>query len=45
MTLATILQGRVDAVFSVTPETLVREVVALLADHRIGAVPVSRTTR
>lgn len=40
MTLATILQQRSGEVIQVTPDTPVRTVVALLADHRIGAVPV-----
>lgn len=40
MTLATILQQRSGEVIQVTPETSVQAVVALLADHRIGAVPV-----
>ncbi|HWI86286.1 MAG TPA: CBS domain-containing protein [Sphingomonas sp.] len=40
MTLASILQKRSDAVVKVTPDTPVRSVVQLLADHRIGAVPV-----
>ena len=40
MTLATILQQRKGDVVSVTPDTPVRSVVQLLADHRIGAVPV-----
>jgi len=40
MTLANILQQREGDVISVTPDTPVRSVVQLLADHRIGAVPV-----
>jgi CBS domain-containing protein len=40
MTLATILQQRTGAVIQVTPDTPVRAVVELLADHKIGAVPV-----
>ena len=40
MTLATILQQRKGEVIHVTPDTPVRSVVQLLADHRIGAVPV-----
>lgn len=40
MTLATILQQRASEVIQVTPDTPVRTVVALLADHKIGAVPV-----
>lgn len=40
MTLATILQQRMGEVIQVTPDTPVKTVVALLADHKIGAVPV-----
>jgi CBS domain-containing protein len=40
MTLATILQQRTGEVIQVTPDTPVKTVVALLADHKIGAVPV-----
>jgi len=40
MTLATILQQRDRQVIQVTPDTPVHEVIALLAEHRIGAVPV-----
>lgn len=40
MTLATILQQRAGEVIQVTPDTPVKTVVALLADHKIGAVPV-----
>jgi CBS domain-containing protein len=40
MTLATILQQRSGEVIQATPETPVRSVVQLFADHRIGAVPV-----
>ena len=40
MTFASILQRREGEVVQVPPGTPVREVVALLADHRIGAVPV-----
>lgn len=40
MTLATILQQREREVIQVTPDTPVHIIVALLADHRIGAVPV-----
>ena len=40
MTLATILQQRSAEVIQVAPDTPVKTVVALLADHRIGAVPV-----
>jgi CBS domain-containing protein len=40
MTLATILQQRSGDVIQVAPDTPVRSVVELLADNRIGAVPV-----
>jgi len=40
MTLATILQQRSGEVIQVTPDTPVSTVIALLAEHRIGAVPV-----
>ena len=40
MTLATILQQRSGEVIQVTPDTPVKTVIALLAEHRIGAVPV-----
>ena len=40
MTLADILQQRAGEVIQVTPDIPVRTVIALLADHRIGAVPV-----
>ena len=40
MTLATILQQRAGEVIQVTSDTPVRTVIALLAEHRIGAVPV-----
>lgn len=41
MTLRAILQRRsVADIVKVTPETLVHEVIELLADRRIGAVPV-----
>jgi len=40
MTLATILQQRSGDVVQVAPDTLVRSVIELLADNRIGAVPV-----
>lgn len=40
MTLATILQQRSRDVIQVAPGTLVRSVIELLADNRIGAVPV-----
>src|SRR5690606_19542296 len=41
MTIAAILQGRGDnSIISVAPEMPVKDVLALLADKRIGAVPV-----
>ena len=40
MTLATILQQREREIIKVAPDTPVRSVVQLLADNRIGAVPV-----
>ncbi|WP_375251280.1 CBS domain-containing protein [Sphingomonas sp.] len=40
MTIASILSGKGAQIFSVTPDTPVTEVVALLAEKRIGAVPV-----
>lgn len=40
MTLASILQQRAGGVIHVAPETPVRSVIQLLADNRIGAVPV-----
>lgn len=39
MTLATILRTR-GPIISATPETLVRDMIALLADNRIGAAPI-----
>jgi CBS domain-containing protein len=39
-TLRAILQRRDGEIVKVTPETLVHEVIELLADRRIGAVPV-----
>jgi len=42
MTLATILQQRSRDVIQVAPDTPVRSVIELLADNRIGAVPVIR---
>lgn len=39
MTVAKLLIGR-DRIVTVTPDTPVREAVSLLAEHRIGAVPV-----
>lgn len=40
MTIATILGGKGRDIISVTPDHNVRDTVALLADKRIGAVPV-----
>lgn len=40
MTIAAVLRGRDDSVISVAPDMPVRDVIALLADKRIGAVPV-----
>ena len=40
MTIASILQARTGEVISVTRDTPVSEAVTLLADRRIGAVPV-----
>ena len=40
MTLATILQQREREIVQVAPDTPVRSVIPLLADNRIGAVPV-----
>ncbi|WP_420142301.1 CBS domain-containing protein [Sphingomonas sp.] len=40
MTLATILQGRDGPVVQAAPDTLVRAVITLLSDNRIGAVPI-----
>lgn len=40
MTLATILQQRSGDVIQVAPDTPVRSVIEMLADNRIGAVPV-----
>ena len=42
MTIATILQGKGGEVLTVEADMPVREVIALLADRRIGAVPVVR---
>ena len=42
MTIAAILSGKGDEVVTVECETPVREAVALLAERRIGAVPVMR---
>ena len=40
MTIAALLQGRDSIIISVAPAMTVNEVLALLADKRIGAVPV-----
>ncbi len=40
MTIAAIIAGRSDSIASVAPEALVSDVVGLLAERRIGAVPV-----
>ncbi|SNT11654.1 CBS domain-containing protein [Sphingopyxis indica] len=40
MTIAAILQGRTGPIISARPTDTVRAVVDLLAQHRIGAVPV-----
>lgn len=40
MTIAAILRGKGQDVVSVRPDQPVREVIALLADRRVGAVPV-----
>jgi len=40
MTIATILRGKGDEVVSIGPDATVSEAVALLAERRIGAVPV-----
>ena len=40
MSLAMILGERAGAVICAAPETPVRDVIALLAEHRIGAVPI-----
>ena len=40
MTIAAILRGKGDVVISIGPEASVADAVALLADKRIGAVPV-----
>jgi CBS domain-containing protein len=46
MTIASILQGRGDnSIISVTPDMAVIEVLALLAEKRIGAVPVIEQER
>lgn len=46
MTIAALLQGRDESsIISVPPEMAVNEVLALLADKRIGAVPVVQNER
>ena len=40
MTIARLIEGRADTVFSTTTTTSVRDAVALLATRRIGAMPV-----
>ncbi|SMF61828.1 CBS domain-containing protein [Allosphingosinicella indica] len=40
MTIAAILKGRTGEIFSVTGDMPLRDAVAMLAEHRIGAVPV-----
>ena len=40
MTIARLIEGRSSAVFSCTAETSVREAITLLAEKRIGALPV-----
>lgn len=40
MTIAAILKDKGRELLSVTPDTSVSRVIALLAEHRIGAVPV-----
>lgn len=42
MTIAAILAGKGDEVFSIAAGTLVRDAVAMLAARRIGAAPVIR---
>ena len=42
MTIAAILQSKGSEVLTVAAETVVRDAVALLAEHRIGALPVVR---
>jgi CBS domain-containing protein len=42
MTIAAILSGKGDKVISVECDTPVREAVRLLAEHRIGSLPVTR---
>ncbi|MDZ3832421.1 MAG: CBS domain-containing protein [Sphingopyxis sp.] len=40
MTIGAILRGRTSPVISIRPDDLVRTAIDLLAQHRIGAVPV-----
>jgi CBS domain-containing protein len=42
MTIAAILSGKGDKVVSVECDTMVREAVRLLAENRIGSLPVTR---
>ena len=42
MTIAAILSGKGDKVVSVDCDTPVRDAVCLLAEHRIGSLPVTR---
>ena len=42
MTIAAILTGKGDKVLSVECDTSVREAIALLADNKIGSLPVTR---
>jgi CBS domain-containing protein len=42
MTIATILAGKTDKLVSVETDLTVREAAALLAQHRIGSLPVTR---
>lgn len=42
MTIAAILGGKGDTVYSIACERTVRDAVAMLAEHRIGALPVLR---
>ena len=41
MRISDILRGKATRVVTVTPDTTVRDLVAVLAEHRIGAVVVS----
>jgi CBS domain-containing protein len=42
MTIARLIEGRVSAIITCQADTLVRNAVALLAEMRIGALPVMR---